>query len=262
MSGDSASDLVRVEIFGEHGIITINREEKRNAMNRASRNALRAAMDQVVGVCKAVVLTGTGGSFCAGVDLKERVLDKEQGKDTAVEEWIDVNVAIREHPSIFIAAVNGLALGGGATLVNVCDLAIASNNAQIGMPELGFATYPGLAAPATQLTLNRKRAAWMILTTDRIDGPTAAEWGLVNKCVESEALREEALALAERVAQFDATALTASKIALDRIPASITDWRQAFVYGQFSNSWIRARTGAQGEGLRKFSAGGKNLGQG
>jgi enoyl-CoA hydratase/carnithine racemase len=258
----AASDLIVTDVRGDYAIITINREDKRNAMNRVCRDGLKQAFANVAGRCKVVILTGTGRSFCAGIDLTERVSDEAEGRDSAIEEWIDVNVAIREHPAIFIAAVNGLALGGGATLVNVCDLAIASDAAQIGMPELGFATYPGLAAPSTQLTITRKRAAWMIFTTDRIGGTQAAEWGLVNMCVPAERLMEEAVALAERVAQFDAVALTGSKIAIDRIPAAITDWRQGFSYGQFTNAWIRSRTKAQGEGLRRFNAGKKNPGQG
>ncbi|WP_204310505.1 enoyl-CoA hydratase-related protein, partial [Stenotrophomonas maltophilia] len=76
------------------------------------------AFEALRGEAKAIVLTGTGTSFCAGMDLKERERDREQGLEGAGEEWIAVNLAIRAHPAIFIAAVNGLALGGGATLVN------------------------------------------------------------------------------------------------------------------------------------------------
>src|SRR4051795_3780827 len=154
--------------------IQVNREAQRNAMNRATRQGLLHAFEALRGKARAIVLTGTGGSFCAGMDLKEREADRQAGIEGAGEEWIAVNMAIKAHPSIFIAAVNGLALGGGATLINVCDLAIASTKASIGCPEMGFSTYPGMAGPAIQLSgVTRKRGAWLVLTTNRIDGAAA-----------------------------------------------------------------------------------------
>jgi enoyl-CoA hydratase/carnithine racemase len=243
--------------------IRINREAKRNAMDRASRDGLRRAFDTVRGEARAVVLTGTGASFCAGMDLKEREADEKAGIFTANEEWIAVNMAIRAHPAIFIAAVNGLALGGGATLVNVCDLAIAGTQASIGCPEMGFATYPGMAGPAIQLSgVTRKQAAWLVLTTNRIDGETAMRWGMVNECVAPERLLPRAREVAQQVARFDAVALTESKKALDRIPAFITDWQEAMDHGQMVNLTIQSKTTAQAEGNTRFAAGGKNPGQG
>ncbi len=209
------------------------------------------------------VLTGTGTSFCAGVDLKESHADREAGlPEDPKSDWNEVNLAIRRHPAIFIAAVNGVALGGGSTLINVCDLAIAANEAQIGMPEMGFATYPGLAGPAAQIALPRKRAAWMILTTRRLDGPTAEAWGMVNQSVPLAELLDAADALARHVAQFDETALTESKRAIDYIPNLISDWRQAFDYGNKVNALIRSRSTAQRSGLAKFARGERNAGQG
>ncbi|MFC7538144.1 enoyl-CoA hydratase-related protein [Siccirubricoccus deserti] len=160
-----------------------------------------AAFEELRGKARAIILTGTGVAFCAGMDLKEREQDRQAGIEGAGDEWVAVNMAIRAHPAIFIAAVNGLALGGGATLINVCDLAIASTKASIGCPEMGFSTYPGMAGPAIQLSgVTRKQAAWLVLTTNRIDGATAERWGMVNQCVEPEALLPTAQALAQKVA--------------------------------------------------------------
>jgi enoyl-CoA hydratase/carnithine racemase len=243
--------------------IQVNREAQRNAMNRATRQGLLRAFEALRGKARAVVLTGTGVAFCAGMDLKEREADREAGIEGAGDEWIAVNMAIKAHPSIFIAAVNGLALGGGATLINVCDLAIASTKASIGCPEMGFSTYPGMAGPAIQLSgVTRKQAAWLVLTTNRIDGATAERWGMVNQCVEPEALLPRAQALAAQVAKFDAVALAESKRALDRIPAVITDWQEAMDHGQAVNQTIRSKTTAQAEGSARFAAGIKNPGQG
>jgi enoyl-CoA hydratase/carnithine racemase len=210
-----------------------------------------------------VILTGVGSIFCAGIDLKERAEDLARGDLSAPGEWVDVNVAIRQHTSIFIAAVNGTALGGGGTLINVCDLAIASEDAEIGMPEMSFATYPAMAGPATQLSLSRKRAAWMVLTAERISAPQALEWGLLNRCVPAAELMAEARKVAERVAAFDPVALACAKQALDQIPAVTTDWRQAFAYGELVNAKIQQRRGNSNPfasavaDSKKMSAGGK-----
>lgn len=243
--------------------IRIDREAKRNSMNRESRQGLLRAFEELRGVAKAIVITGTGGSFCAGMDLKEREEDRKAGIEGAGDEWIAVNMAIRKHPSIFIAAVNGVALGGGSTLINICDLAVASTKASIGCPEMGFSTYPGMAGPAAQLSgITRKQAAWMVLTTNRIDGATAERWGMVNECVEPERLLSRAGEIAAQVAQFDAVALEESKKALDRIPSFITDWQEAMDHGQMVNLTIRSKTNAQAEGNARFAAGIKNPGQG
>lgn len=257
-----SADLLKIERRGAVAVLTFNRPDKRNAMNRAARTALREALEALKDGTRAVVVTGAGESFCAGMDLKEQALDRETGNQTANTEWRDVNVAIRQHPAVFIAAVNGFALGGGMTLINVCDLAIASEKASLGMPEISFATYPGLAGPSTQLSLSRKRAAWMILTGNRIDGRTAEEWGLVNRCVPHEELLGAATEVAERIAQFDPVALAACKRAIDTIPAAVTDWRSAFDYGELTNAAIREQTEAQKGGLAKFGAGERNSGQG
>ena len=124
----------------------------------------------------------------------------------------------------------------------VCDLAIASTAASIGCPEMGFATYPGMAGPAAQLSgITRKQAAWMILTTNRIDGATAERWGMVNACVNPEELLPRAHALAAHIAQFDGMALAESKKTLDRIPNVITNWKDAMDHGQMVNQTIRAK---------------------
>lgn len=257
------TELVVVDERESFAIFRINRPDKRNAMNRDTRRALMQAMDSVRGRHKAVVLTGTDSSFCAGIDLKESAADREKGiGEDPLTDWNEVNIAIRRHPAVFIAAVNGTALGGGSTLINVCDLAIAAHEAQIGMPEVGFGSYPGLAGPAMQMALTRKRAALMILTTQRIDGRTAEAWGLVNFSVPLAELMREAEALAARVAQFDSVVLAECKRAMDYIPNVITDWRQAFEYGAKVNTLIRSRTNARNEGQARFERGERNPGQG
>jgi enoyl-CoA hydratase/carnithine racemase len=257
------SSLVTVEQRAGYAVVSLNRPEKKNAMNRAARSELLAALTLLRTQCRAIILTGCGDSFCSGVDLKEVRADTEAG--TAPDprsDWIEVLITIREHPAVFIAAVNGLALGGGATLISVCDLAVAAHDAEIGMPEIGFGAYPQFSGPGAQIQLTAKRAAWLVLTAQRIDGRTAETWGMVNRSLPLAGLMDEADRLAKVVSAFDAVALSESKRALDAIPASISGWRESFKYGLSTYARIRSVSVAQDEGFSRFSAGERNPGQG
>jgi enoyl-CoA hydratase/carnithine racemase len=253
---------ILVEERSDYAVLRINRPRQRNAMNRATRQALTAAYADLSSRFRVVVLTGTEQSFCSGVDLKEELADRQAGNDVARQEWVATLLSLRAQPAILIAAVNGFALGGGVSLINVADLAIAAREAQIGMPEMGFAAYPGAAGPSTQITLTRKRAAWMVLTADRIDGDTAERWGLVNRSVPLAELEAEADKLARRVAGFDKTALLASKRALDTVPGRMSDWTEIFDFGIGVNDRIREETSAQDAGIDRFAQGVRNPGQG
>jgi len=258
----SEDNLIVVEEKDTYAVLRINRPAKRNAMSKAARAEMLAALKALEGRFGAVVITGTDISFCAGMDLKEASADREAGVEPdPATSWNAVNEALRAHPSIFIAAVNGIALGGGVTLINICDLAIASDRASMGMPEMGFATYPGLAGPSTQYSIPRKHVAWMMFTTDRIDGETAMRWGLVNKVVPHDDLLAEAEAVAAKIGQFNQTALAVSKKAMDEIPVAI-DWAAAFEYGVQKNREIGEKTSAANEGLARFSKGERLVGQG
>jgi enoyl-CoA hydratase/carnithine racemase len=150
---------------------------------------------------------------------------------------------IRNHPAIFIAAVNGLALGGGATLVNVCDLAIMADDAEIGVPQIRWGIYPGIAGASMQVRTVRKHAAWPILTARSLSAADAVDIGIVNAAVPGERLLDEAKALAAHVAQFDPIALDWCKKALDQIPSHIADWSVALEYGRGVDSIIQDQLG-------------------
>ena len=241
------SQTVLVEHHMGWARIRIARPDKRNALDRATRLALTAAIADLAPDARAVVLTGTGTSFCAGLDLKERAAEVAAARpDTAGEEAIALNMAMRVHSAVFIAGVNGVALGGGMTLVNTCDLAIASDDAEFGTPEVNFATYASMAGPTARLLLNRKRAGWLLLTGERIGAETARDWGVVNEVVAPGALDARCAELAARMAGFDPVALAAIKGSLDAVPSAAVDWRQALVYGQGVNVAIRnGRTGLE-----------------
>ena len=272
MTAAGYGQLVLFERRDDVGRITLNRPEKRNALSRALQEELRAALDAARADCRVLVLTGAGPAFCAGVDLAERRAGGDpqeaagagEGSGTRREPiremWAATNDVIRRHPAIMIAAVNGFALGGGLTLVNNCDLAIASERAEFGMPEVGFGLFPAVSGPATIRRLQPKHAAYMILTSRPIGAETAERWGLVNAVVPHGRFIEEADALARRIAQFDPVVLDFSKKAMQDV--ALMPWSEAIAYGGYVNSAIREHSEASRDGVNRFLSGQRNPGQG
>jgi enoyl-CoA hydratase/carnithine racemase len=144
-------NAVIVAHAGRHAVITLNRPAKLNAMNGDLLTQLHTAIARLPAQVRAVVLTGAGDrAFTAGNDLTEAASPASKSGRGPLYQVLD---QIRQHPAVFIAAVNGYALGGGLSLVNTCELAIASATAEFGIPQLGFGAFPGLAA--AQQTLRR-----------------------------------------------------------------------------------------------------------
>lgn len=235
-------DCIIVDDRDDHAVVTLNRPDKRNAVNLQLQDELRAALQALSGRSKAIVLAADGPAFCAGVDLKEAEQRRRSGvvSPTMGEIWLQTLEAIRKHPAIFIAAVNGFALGGGLTLVNTCDLAVASSDATFGMPEVGFGEFPGLAGATTLHRIAPKHAAELVLTADRIDADTAWRFGLVNKVCAPEKLLDEALAMAARVARHRDLTLRVSKRALWQLPGLA--WSQAIERGMWLSTVSRGET--------------------
>jgi enoyl-CoA hydratase/carnithine racemase len=238
---------LQIERHDGWALLRLARSAKRNALDRAMRSAMREALTALAGDgTRVIVVTGSGegaqASFCAGLDLKEREADRVAGlADAAGEEWIALNMQLREHPAVLIAAVNGVAMGAGVTLLNSCDLALATDSASFSLPELNHGHYAGMAAPTMHLQqLARKRVAWLLFTAQRIDASTAERWGLVNEVVSSEALLPRASELAAQVARFDPAALAEVKRSLDDIPLE-AGWREAMEFGQSVNARIREK---------------------
>ena len=245
--------LILFEECDNYAIITFNRPEKLNALSKPMVRALQERLDECRGRYPVIIITARGKAFCAGVDLKERNEWVRKGAkirgDNVRNKWYDtMGTIIRNHPSIFIAAVRGLALGGGATLVNICDLAIMAEEAEIGIPQIKWGIYPGIAGASTQVRVLHKHAAWPILTGDSLTAAQAVEIGMVNYAVPRERLLDEAKSLAAHIARFDGIALDWCKKALDQIPAQFADWPVALEYGRGVASVIREQTGKRDTG--------------
>jgi len=188
---------------GHVALVTIDRPEARNAINGDVASGLEAAVDaaEADDDVRVVVLTGAGtDAFCAGADLKE----VSAGRSSALmtERGGFAGFVYRERSKPWIAAVNGKALAGGTELVLACDLVVAVEQAAFGLPEV----LRGLIAAAGGLyrlprAIPPNIALELILTAGQLDAKRAHQYGLVNRLVPADALRESALALAAEIAR-------------------------------------------------------------
>jgi crotonobetainyl-CoA hydratase len=223
MSIDSPQ-AVLVETRDHVRVITINRPQARNAINRQVTDELGAALEEADGDnnIRAVVLTGSGtAAFCAGADLKALAAgERIDATDREARRWGFAGVV--EHPvsTPIIAAVNGAALGGGTELVLATDLAVASDTATFGLPEV---TRGIIAAAGGAFRLARqlppKVAMEYLLTGAPMTAARAAEIGLVNHVVPADQLRSAALSLADQIAANAPMAVQATK----RLARGISD---------------------------------------
>ena len=205
------------------GLITLNRPERANAMNRAMLAELNAACDAVEAdeAIRALVVTGAGGVFSSGFDLKEQAAAPPQG----VAEWRDVlrddfDTVMRfwhlSKPTI--AAVRGPALAGACELALACDVTVAAEDARFGEPELRFGA--GIVVMLMPWLTGPKHAKEILLTgDDEIGARRAYEIGLVNRVVPVGEEIETALTLARRMAAIEPALLKRTKATINRMYA-------------------------------------------
>ena len=196
---DSNACPVLVEKRGAVLMIAINRPRQRNAVNRAVSLAIAAALDRLDAdaALRIGVITGQGGCFCSGMDLKAFV----DGERPELEGRGFAGATERSTNKPLIAAVEGFALAGGCELALACDLIVAAEDAMFGLPEVSL----GLVAGSGGLVRLPRRIPEAIaleyaLTGERMDAPTAHGWGLVNRLAPSGSALDAAILLAERIA--------------------------------------------------------------
>jgi enoyl-CoA hydratase len=200
--------ILERERRGRVEILRLNRPEARNAMSPELSQAIEDALDDTEADrdVRAVVLTGTGPVFCAGADLK--VVAAGGGAGIETERGGFGGIVKRELTKPVIAAVNGHALAGGFELVLACDLVVAAEGADFGLPE---AKRGLLAAAGGPFRLARRvplaTALEIVMTGDPIPAARAHQLGLVNRVVPAEAVVDEAVALAGRILENSPTAV-------------------------------------------------------
>lgn len=225
-------DEIEVSVGGGVATLTLNRPERYNALGGRIVGELGAALDEIEGSGEArvLILTGAGEkAFCSGVDLKERSemdADAKWAHNRALNAFAE-RLARLQAPTI--AALNGLAFGGGLEITLACDFRIAVEGARFALPEVGLGIVPG--AGGTQRLprlVGPTRAKELILTGRRIDAEAALEMGLVSKVVPSGSLMEEARTLAGEIVANSPLALAYAKAAVDL--ASETSIEQGLRY--------------------------------
>ncbi len=210
-------ETILVERHGSVAIITINRPEKRNALNIQTRAEGAAILDELRAddSVRVVVFTGAGDkAFIAGADIAEFA---DRTAITQREIMLDRGLlnAIDTFPKPVIAMVNGYCLGGGCELALACDIRIASDKASFGQPEINLGIIPG-GGGTQRLTrlLGEGKAMELILTGEIIDAQTAFTLGLVNHVVPADQLEMKTMAIANRIAEKSPIALRLAKEAI------------------------------------------------
>lgn len=191
--------------------ITLNRPDKRNALNRELLQAIKEAIRGSTGV---VVLSGAGRDFCSGADLsglqrtsEASVLDNMEDARGMAELFLQM----RYHPYPIVAAVRGRALAGGCGLATAADVILASESAQFGYPEVNIGFVPAMVMAILRRSVSEKRAFELIAMGEIVSAQSAFELGLVNRVFSDETFDIDVNAYASKLAAKPASAVTLSK---------------------------------------------------
>jgi methylglutaconyl-CoA hydratase len=235
--------------------ITLNRPEKRNALNDELLAALKdslalAAEDEEVRV---VLLTGAGQDFCSGADLA--VLDRTAAAGVldhlaTAHELADVFLAIRHHPKPVVAAVRGRAFAGGCGLATACDVILASESAQFGYPEVKIGFIPAMVMAILRRSVSEKRAFELLTTGDPIGAAEAHNIGLTNRTFPDAIFETSVETYIETIAAKSASAVQLTKRLLYHIDGLTFD--AAIEAGAHANALARMTEDAM-RGIEKFA---------
>ena len=248
--------LIKIHHHDNVATILLNRAEKRNALSRALLGELAQALhdlslEQKV---RAVILSGSGPSFCAGMDLKEmaataELADPHSQWSSDAKIYLEIIQTMLRFPKPLIAAVDGAAVAGGGGLVLACDLVVASHGARFGFPEPKRGIVAGIVAPLLSFRTRGSDAALMLLTGRIVDASYAHRAGFVHVLVESEQIWAKALELAKECAEGAPEAVTLTKKMLNE---TIGDNLFSLLAAGAAISGTARTTAAAEEGLAAF----------
>ncbi|MDZ4234482.1 MAG: crotonase/enoyl-CoA hydratase family protein [Dietzia sp.] len=231
------ADRVHVEEINGVMVVTLDRQHARNAINRATSEAVAAAMEELDrrDDLSAGVITGAGPVFCAGMDLKAFLA----GEDVSLPGRGFAGFVEQPPAKPLIAAVEGPALGGGFEIVLACDLVVASETARFGLPEVKR----GLLAGAGGLMRLPRRVRYqlameMALTGEPVDAGTARAAGLINRLVPAGGARDAAVELASAIAANAPLAVRASK----EIMTGSREWTSEEEFGKMRGIFLPVRS--------------------
>ncbi len=212
-----ANKSVTVETRGRVGLITLSRPKALNALNAALISDLNQALDRFEDDddIAAIVVTGSERAFAAGADVKE--MQDKTFADVVRHDFIAPWERITRCRKPVVAAVAGYALGGGCELAMMCDVIIAADSAKFGQPEITLGTIPG-SGGTQRLTraVGKAKAMEMILTGRMMAAEEAERAGLVSRVVAADEVVDEALKVAERIADMSIPVVAMAKEAVNR----------------------------------------------
>jgi len=212
------SDYRKVLYSVDEGVarITLNRPEKRNALDDETIAEIRRALAESAKgeAVRVVLITGAGTDFCAGADLAaiERL-----SRGTVIEnvsdarQFGDLFLEMRRHPRPIIAAVRGRALAGGCGIATAADFVLAAESAQFGYPEIKIGFVPAMVMAILRRSVSEKRALELLATGEIIPASTALEIGMITRVFADAAFESEVLSYAAQLAARSSSALALTK---------------------------------------------------
>jgi methylglutaconyl-CoA hydratase len=208
----------RVLVSRRDGVatLTLNRPDKRNAMDRQTITELGAALEQcdLAADVRVVAVRGAGKDFCAGLDLDELLatadLSPGENEHRAMELG-EIFLALRALPKVTVAAVQGRALAGGCGLATACDLVVARAGAQFGYPEINRGFVPAIVTTMLRRAVGEKAAFDLVATGRLVVAEEAERLGLISRVMPAEDFEEELGTLLTQLASFSPSALALIK---------------------------------------------------
>jgi enoyl-CoA hydratase/carnithine racemase len=200
---------------GRVGCLTLNRPQLLNAMNyQGSLDINRAAeMIRDDPDVRLVLIRGAGRAFCTGIDLKQ--LAAGDTPHQYYENWDRALRILEQSEKILICAMHGYSLGGGLQLALACDIRIATEDCQLGLPAIKEGIVPGLGTWRLSRHIGLGRAKWMTLSGENIDGRRAYEIGMIDHLVKLDSFDEEVKALVEKYSRVCSEGTRQSKMLLN-----------------------------------------------
>jgi 2-(1,2-epoxy-1,2-dihydrophenyl)acetyl-CoA isomerase len=221
-------ETIQLEMRGAVCLLTLSRPDRLNALNVQVANDFKGAVNEALQHgARAIVVTGAGRAFSAGGDLREmQEIAKKEGRaeaffDEPLRALNEAILLIRQTPVPFIAAVNGVASGGGCNLALACDLVIAEESARFNQAFIKIGLTPDLGGTFMLPRLvGWKRATELLFTGDLISAMAAAKMGMINSVTPDGELMSTAMAMAEKLAQAPTAAIAQIKMLLEASAAN------------------------------------------
>ena len=205
-----------IEDRGAVRILTMNRPDKRNALNEGIVSGLKAGLRRANAdeSTRCIVLRGAGSDFCAGADLSalQKIAQASVAENLEdAQSLAELFLLIRELDVPVIAAVRGRALAGGSGLALACDIVVAERDARFGFPEVRIGFVPAMVMAILRRSASEKKAFELITTGVEISADEAAQFGLVNYVFDRDLFDSELEAFAQRLVKMSRSALSLSK---------------------------------------------------